>query len=135
MFLAWGVLSNLNKDEIYEKGNYWLDRLKLAHVVDSLLKLFQKECDKIKYRTSIITQPNFLILDEPTSGLDPLGRLEIKQLIEEMRDKGKTILVSTHNLLEAQQICDEICVIYEGNILTEGTVNLLDNKQNLEEFS
>ena len=121
-----GSLSNLNKDEIYEKGN-WLDRLKLAHVVDSPIKTFSKGMrQRLNIVQALLHNPNFLILDEPTSGLDPLGRLEIKQLIEEMRDKGKTILVSTHNLLEAQQICDEICVIYEGNILTEGTVeNLL----------
>ena len=84
---------------------------------------------------ALLHDPMFLILDEPTTGLDPLGRQEIKQLIEEMRNKGKTILISTHNLLEAQQICDEICVIYDGQILTGGTVdNLLGGKQNLEEF-
>ena len=131
-----GKLSNLTKDVINEVGNYWLDRLKLGHVIDSPIRTFSKGMrQRLNIVQALLHDPDFLVLDEPTSGLDPLGRLEIKQLIEEMRDKGKTILVSTHNLLEAQQICDEICVIYEGQILTEGTVkDLLDNKQNLEEF-
>lgn len=131
-----GSLSNLDKDVINETGNYWLERLKLGHVIDSPIKTFSKGMrQRLNIVQALLHDPDFLILDEPTSGLDPLGRLEIKQLIEEMRDKGKTILVSTHNLLEAQQICDEVCVIYEGQILTEGTVkDLLDNKQNLEEF-
>lgn len=131
-----GSLSNLSKDFIHETGNYWLDKLKLGNVINSPIKTFSKGMrQRLNIVQALLHDPDFLILDEPTSGLDPLGRLEIKQLIEEMRNKGKTILVSTHNLLEAQQICDEICIIYEGQILTEGTVeNLLNNKQNLEDF-
>ena len=131
-----GSLSDLSKDLIQETGNYWLDKLKLGHVINSPIKTFSKGMrQRLNIVQALLHNPDFLILDEPTSGLDPLGRLEIKQLIEEMRDKGKTILVSTHNLLEAQQICDEICIIYEGQILTEGTVeNLLNNEQNLEDF-
>ena len=131
-----GNLSKLNKDVIDKTGTYWLERLKLGHVIDSPIKTFSKGMrQRLNIVQALLHDPKFLILDEPTSGLDPLGRKEIKQLIEEMRDKGKTVLISTHNLLEAQQICDEICVIYEGQILTGGTIDdLLNKEQNLEEF-
>ena len=131
-----GSLSNLTKEIIDEMGMYWIERLKLGHVIDSPIQTFSKGMrQRLNIAQALLHDPEFLILDEPTSGLDPLGRQEIKQLIEEMSDKGKTILVSTHNLLEAQQICHEICVIYEGRILTEGMVDdLLSNKLNLEEF-
>tara|TARA_Y100000589_G_scaffold253418_1_gene242135 strand:+ start:1585 stop:2331 length:747 start_codon:yes stop_codon:yes gene_type:complete len=131
-----GNLSKLSKDIIHKTGTYWLERLKLGHVIDSPIKTFSKGMrQRLNIVQALLHDPMFLILDEPTTGLDPLGRQEIKQLIEEMRNKGKTILISTHNLLEAQQICDEICIIYDGQILTGGMVdNLLGEKQNLEEF-
>lgn len=134
--LSMGKLSGLNKDLIMESSSKWMDRLQLSHVINTPIKTFSKGMkQRLNLVQALLHNPEFLILDEPTSGLDPLGRKDIKHLIQEMRDMNKTILISTHNLLEAQQICDEICIINEGRIVSKGCLKeLLNANQNLEEY-
>lgn len=131
-----GKLSGLEDAFIQNSAKRWLERLKLSHVNNSPIGTFSKGMrQRLNIIQALLHDPEFLILDEPTSGLDPIGRQEIKYLIQEMRDLNKTVLVSTHNLLEAQQICDEICIINNGRIISEGNMKeLLAKNQNLEEY-
>ena len=131
-----GRLSGMDTAQIQENSNYWLKRLNLDHVMDSTIQTFSKGMrQRLNLVQALLHDPELLILDEPTTGLDPIGRKEIKQLIVEMKEKGKTVLVCTHNLLEAQEICDEICIIYQGNIIQQGVLaELLPDSLNLEEY-
>ena len=76
-----------------------------------------------------------MILDEPTNGLDPLGRMRIRHIIEELKEKGKTIFFSSHELSEIETVCDEIIMIANGRIIRQGAVNeLIGDKKNLEHY-
>ncbi len=66
-----------------------------------------------------------VILDEPTSGLDPLGTLEMKNLIKELKKAGKTVLLSSHQLADVEDVCDRVCILYRGKLEVEGTVDEL----------
>jgi ABC-2 type transport system ATP-binding protein len=69
---------------------------------------------------ALLTDPELLILDEPTNGLDPLGTEDVHQLISDLRNKGKTILISTHLLSESESICDRACLLNHGKCLAQG---------------
>ena len=80
---------------------------------------------KVGIVLAFMSDPEILILDEPTSGLDPLFQLELYKLIEQEKQKGKTIFFSSHNLDEVQRICDRVAIIREGKIVTIETVKEL----------
>lgn len=70
---------------------------------------------------ALINQPELLILDEPTTGLDPYARHMVWQRLRQLKEKGTTMLLTTHYLEEASQLCDRLIIINHGNILAEGT--------------
>lgn len=73
--------------------------------------------DIIKYAQSLINNPKLLILDEPTNGLDPLMQKKLFNILIEEKEKGNTVFLSSHNLVEVQNLCDRVCVIKEGKIV------------------
>ena len=70
---------------------------------------------------ALLTEPDVLFLDEPTSGLDPLGAFEFRQLVGELKERGRTILLTTHFMLEADELCDELIVIDRGEVVAQGS--------------
>lgn len=71
----------------------------------------------------LLHDPDLLLLDEPASGLDPRARIEIRELLKELRDMGKTILISSHILHELSQLCTRIGIIEAGELVAEGSLN------------
>ena len=69
---------------------------------------------------SLIHDPELIILDEPASGLDPRARVEMKEILKELREMGKTIIVSSHILPELAEMCSEIGIIDHGKLVTQG---------------
>jgi ABC-2 type transport system ATP-binding protein len=80
---------------------------------------------RIGLAQALINDPDLLILDEPTTGLDPLGTRQIKDLILELRLRGKTILLCSHLLADVEDVCDRLCVMYGGKKRAEGTCDEL----------
>ncbi|MBN2301507.1 MAG: ABC transporter ATP-binding protein [Lentisphaerae bacterium] len=84
---------------------------------------------------SLINNPDLIILDEPTGGLDPIGRMNIRKIIGRLRDEGKTIFFSSHELSEAETVCDHLVIISSGNIVVSGAINkLIKPGENLEKY-
>jgi ABC-2 type transport system ATP-binding protein len=75
--------------------------------------------------TALLKDPELLLLDEPTNGLDPIGMAEMRTLIRRLGDEGKTVLLSSHQLGEVEQLCDRVGVIFRGRLVIEGTVQEL----------
>jgi len=80
---------------------------------------------RIGLAQALINDPDFLILDEPTSGLDPIGTRQVKDLLVELRSRGKTILLSSHLLADVEDVCDRMAILYGGRIRAEGTAEEL----------
>src|SRR2546426_6241085 len=85
---------------------------------------------------ALINNPDLLILDEPTSGLDPLGRMKVREIIQRLKNEGKTVFFSSHELGEVETICDRVAIIHEGELKVEGRVaHLVEQYQsNLEQI-
>jgi ABC-2 type transport system ATP-binding protein len=80
---------------------------------------------RIGLAQSILLDPPFLILDEPLSGLDPAGQKDLRDIIIELQNRGKSIFLCSHLLNEVEKICTDIAIIYEGKIISQGSINEL----------
>jgi ABC-2 type transport system ATP-binding protein len=88
---------------------------------------------RIGLAQALINDPDLVILDEPTSGLDPLGTRWMKDLIVDLKKKGKTILMCSHRLDDVQDVCDRIAILYGGDLQELGAVNrLVEDQKRLE---
>ncbi len=99
-----------------------------------ILKEYSKGMrQRIGLAQALINDPELVILDEPTSGLDPLGTRWMKDLILDLRKKGKTVLMCSHRLDDVQDVCDRIAILYNGDLQTLGKVSsLLEDAARLE---
>ena len=101
----------------YAEGEL-LDRFGLEAKADiSFASLSGGERQRLFLALAVINRPGVLVLDEPTAGLDPHARRELHELIREIRSEGKTVLLSTHNLDEAGQLCDRVGIIDRGRLV------------------
>ncbi len=80
---------------------------------------------------SLINDPQLLILDEPTSGMDPVGARQIKDVIQDLGRRGKTVLLCTHQLSDVEDLCDRVAIMYGGRVRTEGTCEQLLEQEDL----
>lgn len=77
---------------------------------------------RLGFAQALVNDPDYVFLDEPLDGLDPIGRREIKGIIQTLRREGKTIFFNSHVLGDVEEICDEIGVIHEGKLIYAGTI-------------
>src|SRR5262245_25393206 len=89
---------------------------------------------RIGLAQALINNPELILLDEPTSGLDPIGTAEIKELIRELREQGKTIVLSGHLLADMQDICDRIAILHRGELKEVGKVSDLLTIQDITQI-
>ncbi len=75
----------------------------------------------MSFARAILHSPKIVFLDEPTSGLDPATTLQIHSMMKMLKESGTTIFLTTHNMNEAQKMCDHLALLNEGNIVEEGT--------------
>ncbi|NLB55158.1 MAG: ABC transporter ATP-binding protein, partial [Lentisphaerae bacterium] len=90
---------------------------------------------RIGLAQALINDPDLVILDEPTSGFDPLGKVEIRKVISDLRNRNKTVFFSSHELSEVELVCDRIGIISKGKMLVEGNLDELVTKdESLEKY-
>ena len=72
---------------------------------------------------ALINNPDLLVLDEPTSGLDPIGRMKVREIIQRLKNEGKTVFFSSHELGEVETVCDRVAIIHQGELKVVGRVD------------
>jgi ABC-2 type transport system ATP-binding protein len=103
--------------------NTWLERLGLAQRADDKVETLSKGMSqKVQFIATLIPEPKLLILDEPFTGLDPVSADSIRGAILEMRKRGCTIILSTHDMNVAESLCDSILMIFRGKKVLDGTL-------------
>src|SRR5437763_579638 len=103
-----------------------ITKVGLAADKKRILKEYSKGMrQRIGLAQALINDPELVILDEPTSGLDPLGTRWMKDLIKELREQGKTVIMCSHRLDDVQDVCDRIAILYDGELQELGEVRKL----------
>jgi ABC-2 type transport system ATP-binding protein len=130
----YGRLFNIDPDVRKKRAGELIEMVGLAADKKRILKEYSKGMrQRIGLAQALINNPELVILDEPTSGLDPLGTAWMKDLIVDLRAKGKTVLMCSHRLDDVQDVCDRIAILYNGDLQTLGKVStLLEDAVRLE---
>ncbi|MDF1563949.1 MAG: ABC transporter ATP-binding protein [Deltaproteobacteria bacterium] len=103
-----------------------LARVGLQDALGRKLKTFSKGMrQRTALAAALVGAPELLILDEPTDGIDPLGRIEVRHILEEERQRGATLFLNSHLLAETERVCDRIGILSEGRLLREGPLSEL----------
>jgi len=121
MFFA--ELKGVDRRTAAAKGREWLERMELGgHAgakVETLSKGMQQ---KVQFITTVLHEPEMLILDEPQSGLDPVNQEVLRDTILKAKDRGNTVTLSTHNMAQAEAMCEYVCIISRGRKILDGRV-------------
>ncbi|MSR32077.1 MAG: ABC transporter ATP-binding protein [Gemmataceae bacterium] len=130
----YGRLFNLDAQTRNTRARDWIERVGLGSNRKRILKEYSKGMrQRIGLAQAMINDPDLVILDEPTSGLDPLGARWMKNLIAELREQGKTVIMCSHRLEDVQDICDRIAILNQGELQAYGDVKeLLQDVNRLE---
>jgi len=139
-----GVYDNLKVDEYMDfyAGTYYIPYRDRKQIIDNLLDIVNLVDKKNEYvdllsrgmkqrlclARSLIHNPEILVLDEPASGLDPRARIDIKEVLKQLREMGKTIMISSHILPELSEMCTSIGIIDRGQIVISGSVEEITKK-------
>ena len=114
-------LKGLTKKEAKEQLDYWFEKLEIQGWWNKKIQELSKGmAQKIQFVVTVLHRPKLLILDEPFSGFDPVNANLIKDEILELRDKGTTVIFSTHRMESVEDMCDHIALIHQSNKLIEG---------------
>jgi ABC-2 type transport system ATP-binding protein len=133
--LYFAQLKGLSKTEAMKRLKYWFKKLDIidwwGKKVEELSKGMQQ---KVQFVTTILHEPKLLIFDEPFTGFDPLNTKIIKNEILFLRERGATILFSTHNMESVEELCDNITLIDKAKTLLEGSVAEIRSKWAANEY-
>lgn len=107
-----------------------LERVGLANRADRQLRLYSKGMlQRIGLAQALVNDPDFVILDEPMSGLDPIGRRDVRDIILDLKARGRTVFFSTHILSDTEMICDRVGMLVRGRLAAIGTIGDLVSRE------
>lgn len=116
-------LKGLSKKEAKEKLHYWFKKLEMTSWWDKKVEELSKGmAQKVQFITTVLHEPKLLIFDEPFSGFDPINAEIIKREILALKEKGATIIFSTHRMESVEELCDHIALINQGKCILQGSL-------------
>jgi ABC-2 type transport system ATP-binding protein len=118
-----GRMSGVERADLRRRIPNLLDRVRLSDWADVRVKKFSKGMtQRLGLAAALVHEPDVLLLDEPTDGVDPVGRREIRDLLQEEAGKGRAILLNSHLLSEVELVCGRVAVLREGSVAAEGRI-------------
>lgn len=125
-----GALAGLSPDGVGERLPRVLDQVGLQGVEKKKVGAFSKGMQqRLGLAAALLARPRLVFLDEPTSALDPLGRREVRRLIQELRDEGVTVFLNSHLLSEVERVCNRVAIIKDGELVAAGELSALLNRE------
>ena len=121
-----GRMSGMDTAAIRRRAPELLERVRLSDWADVRVKKFSKGMtQRLGLAAALVHDPDVLLLDEPTDGVDPVGRREIRDLLQEQAARGKAILLNSHLLSEIERTCDRVAVLRSGKVVAQGRIDEL----------
>ncbi|HUJ81638.1 MAG TPA: ABC transporter ATP-binding protein [Candidatus Acidoferrales bacterium] len=124
VFLA--SLRGMPEAEARRRADAWLERFELKDWADKEVRDLSKGMQqKVQFISAVLHEPRLIILDEPFSGLDPVNAATVKDVMLEMRDRGTTVVLSSHRMEQVERMCDSICLIDKGRNVLDGELRAI----------
>src|SRR3954447_17117492 len=125
----YGRLKGAATKDIDAAMEHWMRRMELPGLLDRQIETLSKGMSqKIQFVAAVVANPALLILDEPFSGLDPVNAQVLKDAVLELRQKGTTVVFSTHDMATAERMCDRIFMIFRGRKVLDGSLQTIQDE-------
>jgi ABC-2 type transport system ATP-binding protein len=135
VILFFAELKGVDRRTALTEGMQWLERMDLAKWSASKVETLSKGMQqKVQFITTVLHHPDVLILDEPHSGLDPVNQEVLRDTIYQAQKEGRTVLLSTHNMSQAQAMCEYVCIIARGRKVLDGRVDTIRRENRGDRF-
>lgn len=119
-----GEIKGISSDVAAKRAAEWLERVDLDEWADKNVDALSKGMQqKIQFVSTVLHDPELVILDEPFTGLDPINTQFLKDIVIDMKDQGKTVILSTHLMDQVEKLCEKICLINKGKKVLEGDLS------------
>jgi ABC-2 type transport system ATP-binding protein len=126
VMFTYGRIRGIVGNRLSEESRELLKQVGLADAAEQIVGRYSKGMQtRLGLAVALLGEPELLILDEPTEGLDPVGIIDVRELLRRLVSEGNTVLLSSHQLPEVQQMCSMVTVLKEGRTVTEGSVEEL----------
>ncbi|OOE33825.1 LPS export ABC transporter ATP-binding protein [Salinivibrio kushneri] len=124
---------SLSKEERQDKAEDLLDEFNIQHIRDSLgMALSGGERRRVEIARALAANPKFILLDEPFAGVDPISVIDIKKIIEHLRDRGLGVLITDHNVRETLSVCEHAYIVSQGHLIAHGTPGEVLNDEHVK---
>ncbi|WP_066174226.1 ABC transporter ATP-binding protein [Bacillus marinisedimentorum] len=122
-FLYLGKLKGMTKKDVIREAEYWLDRFRVPEYMDKKVEELSKgNQQKIQFIAAVIHRPKLIILDEPFSGLDPVNVEMLKEAVIDLKEKGSSIVFSSHRMEHVEELCENLCILQKGKPVVSGSL-------------
>ena len=119
----YGKMNGMDKAALQDRIPQLLQLVNLSDWGDTKIRKFSKGMlQRTGLAQAMLSEPDLLFLDEPTDGIDPVGRRKIREILEELRNRGKTIFLNSHLLSEVERVSDEVAIMKKGKLVRTGSV-------------
>lgn len=123
VLIYFGKLSGLSNNEVRKKTDEYLKLVDMDKWRKTKIKKYSKGMmQRLGLAQSMLNNPELIFLDEPTDGVDPIGRKEIRDVLNNLKDQGKTIFLNSHLLSEVELVCDRVAILNKGTLVKSGKV-------------
>jgi len=130
-----GRLHGITRADIDDRTDHLLELVGMDRWANTKIKKYSKGMSqRIGLAQALICEPEILLLDEPTDGVDPVGKIEIRQVLEKARAEGKSIVMNSHLLSEVEVIADRVAILSKGRLLRISTVDELTSRESQYEI-
>ena len=130
------ALSGVDRVTRKKRAAELLDRVGLSKWMDRRVNVFSKGMrQRAGLAAALVNDPQIIFLDEPTDGVDPVGRVEIRDLLIQMRREGRTVFLNSHLLGEAEQVCDRVAILVQGRVVKQGSMADLQKEGSRQELT
>lgn len=129
MLVYFGTLNNMARRKAEVEAIRYLDRLGMVEFTDSRVNQLSKGMQqKVQFVAAFLHDPDVLILDEPFAGLDPINQVVLQEILTEYKKKKRILIISTHQMEQAEKMCDHICLINQAKVILDGRLSDLKKK-------
>lgn len=127
------TLKGMPRKDFDQALDYWLNRFKIMENKEKKIEALSKgNQQKIQLLASLMHRPELLILDEPFSGLDPVNVELLKSAVKDLNEEGTTIIFSSHRMEHVEELCDDVCILNNGNLVLQGDIQSIKDQFELK---
>ena len=135
ILILFGMMCGRSRAELEERAPQLIEQVDMTRDADRKVREYSKGMQqRIGLAQALIHEPDIVFLDEPTDGVDPIGRAAIRNVVQELSDRGTTVFINSHLLMEVELICDHVVIMNRGRIVRQGSIDELTPRTGAVEF-